>query len=476
MFGDVNVRVEDGNLGRSSATGTGTNIKIGISNVESKAPILISGTMNAKKIKEKVGNTPLADACIDAVEWGASSIYCIPVKAGTAGTIGEITETKTGSGTFAVKGSPNNAYDIVVEVMDSGECNEGSFRYSLDGGNTFTEEMTIPITGETELETTGLSVTFMDAEGGDSFKEGDRFSFSTTSPSMSNESVISAVESLINSPLVFEFVHIVGVSSKALWASLCTLANDFLTEYKRPLFFVCEARSKRAEEPLEEYVNAMLEERKGINNMYIQVVCSNSRYQRMDGRVQDINNAGIVTGLYGVAKESQSIGEVKSFPISAYKMLKLLPEGIEDYIETLDAAKYVTIRQYIGKEDYYVTSANMMSQDGSDYAYAEDVRVSNRLVRAVRAAALEELQVEIDPGDIEASIANIQEQLIIPVEDAVRDKIISSGSVSIDTDNLNILVDEELDINITYVPMGHVREMNLTFAVENPYSNDKKEV
>ena len=52
MFGDVNVKVEDGNLGRSSSTGTGTSIKIGISNVESKSPILISGTMNAKKIKE----------------------------------------------------------------------------------------------------------------------------------------------------------------------------------------------------------------------------------------------------------------------------------------------------------------------------------------------------------------------------------------------------------------------------------------
>ena len=470
MYGDVNVKVEDGNLGRSSSTGTGTQIKIGISNVESKAPILISGTMNAKKIKEKVGNTPLADACIDAVEWGASSTYCIPVKAGTAGTVGEIKEEKKGYGSFEVKGSPNNAYDIVVEVMDAGECNEGSFRYSLDGGNTFTEEMTIPVTGEAELEATGLNVKFTDAEGGDSFKEGDRFTFSTTSPSMSNEAVINAVESLINSPIVFEFVHIVGVSAKALWASLCTLANDFLTKYKRPLYFVCEARGKKADETLEEYVNAMLEERKGINNIYIQVVCSNSRYQRMDGRVQVINNAGIVTGLYSAAKESQSIGEVKSFPISEAKMQELLPEGIEDYIETLDKAKFVTIRKYIGKEDYYVTSANMMSPEGSDYAYAEDVRVSNRLVRAVRAEALNELQVEIDPGDIETSITNIQEQLNTPVEDAIRDKIISSGSVAIDTENLNILVDESLDIRVTYVPMGHVREMNITFAVENPYT------
>lgn len=471
MYGDVNVRVEDGNLGRSSQTGTGVHIKIGIANAESTAPILISGTMDVKKIKERLGNTPLSDACMDAVEWGASTIYCIPVSVGTAGTVGEIKEEKTGAGSFAVQGSPNNAYDIVVEVMDAGECNEGSFRYSLDGGNTFTEEMTIPVTGEVELEATGLCVKFTDVEGSGSFKEGDRFTFSTTSPAMSNEAVIRAVESLINSPIVFEFVHIVGESSKALWAALCTLAEDFLTKYKRPLYFVCEARGKRADESLEEYVNAMLEERKGINSTYMQVVCSNSRYQQMDGRVQEINNAGIVTGLYGRAKESQSIGEVRSFPISEAKLQKLLPEGIEDYIETLDAAKFVTIRQYIGKEDFYVTSANMMSPQGSDYAYAEDVRVSNRLVRAVRAEALNELQMEIDPGDIESSIINIQEQLNTPLEDAVRDKIISSGSVAIDTENLNILVDESLNIRIAYVPMGHVREMNLTFAVENPYAS-----
>lgn len=471
MYGDVNVTVEDGNLGRSSSTGKGTHFKIGISNVESSSPILVTGSMNAKTIKERLGETPLADACIDAVEWGAASIYNIPVKTGTPGTIGKVTETKAGSGTFNVTGSPNNAYDIVIEVTEAGECNEGCLKYSVDGGNTFTEEMTIPINGEVTISDTGLEAKFTDAEGGNSFLEGDRFTFSTTAPSMDNQSVINAVQGLINSSIAFEFIHIVGASSKALWASLAALANDFLAKYKRPLFFVLEARAKRAEESLDEYVNAMIEERKGINNMYLQVVCSNSRYQRMDGRVQDINNAGIVTGLYGRAKESQSIGEVKSFPVSEVKMLKLLPEGIEDYISVLDGAKYLTFRQYIGREHYYVTSANMMSPEGSDYAYAEDVRVSNRLVKEVRAKAVNELQVEVDPSDLEAGLANIQAQLNIPVEDAVRDKVISSGSVSIDTDNLNILVDESLDVRITYVPMGHVREMNLTFAVENPYAS-----
>ena len=58
--------------------------------------------MDAKKIKEKVGNTPLADACIDSVENGAATIYCIPVKATTDGTIGEVKAVKTGEGTLEV--------------------------------------------------------------------------------------------------------------------------------------------------------------------------------------------------------------------------------------------------------------------------------------------------------------------------------------------------------------------------------------
>ena len=245
MYGDVNVTVEDGNLGRSTGTGVGIHFKIGVSNVESGTPLLVTGSMNIKKIREKLGDTPLADACIDAVEWGASTIYNIPVKAGTAGEIGAVEESKTGKGIFAVQGSPDNAYDIVVEITGDGGCNEGSFHYSTDGGNTFTEEETIPVDGEAALAMTGLTAKFTDTESGDSFHEGDRFSFSTTPPAMNNQSVISAVESLINNSTAFEFVHIVGASSRALWAALATLAEDFLKKYKRPLFFVCEARAKR---------------------------------------------------------------------------------------------------------------------------------------------------------------------------------------------------------------------------------------
>ena len=114
----------------------------------------------------------------------------------------------------------------------------------------------------------------------------------------------------------------------------------------------------------------------------------------------------------------------------------------------LERVKYNTmVKRVLRKQESFVTKTEKSENGGKDVvlvavsslskqarnAWKEREKVSNRLVKAVRAKALDELQVEVDPGDIETSITNIQEQLNTPVEDAVRDKVISSGSVSMVT-------------------------------------------
>ena len=42
MFSSVNVNVEDGNLGRSTVEGRGVQVTIGVSNVKSTVPLLIT--------------------------------------------------------------------------------------------------------------------------------------------------------------------------------------------------------------------------------------------------------------------------------------------------------------------------------------------------------------------------------------------------------------------------------------------------
>ena len=186
MFSSVNVNVEDGNLGRSTVEGRGVQVTIGVSNVKSTVPLLITNTMKPDVIKEKLGYTPLADACMDAAENGLKENYAIPVTANVQGTVGKITHSGDGAGSISVEGNPNNVYQVIVEITETGDLNNGMFRYSIDGGNTFSMEQMIPMTGTYELSKTGLVLKFSESV---EFKEGDAYSFETTEPVLNNQSV-----------------------------------------------------------------------------------------------------------------------------------------------------------------------------------------------------------------------------------------------------------------------------------------------
>lgn len=476
MYSEINVTVEDGNLGRNSSTASHAHVKIGVSSAESNTPILITNTMKPDDIKAKLGYTPLADACIDATENGLKTIYAIPMAADVEGEIGNVTHSGTGSGTFGVDGNPNNAYDIVVQITETGDTNEGGFKYSIDGGNNFSDEYTIPLGGKYEVEGTGLTLSFEDVTTEEkSFVEDDAYSFSTTAPTMNNANVLKAVEKLISYNKTVEVCHIVGVSTKTLWAALQIEASEFLTTYKKPLIFLCEGRACAEGETLDEYMTAMEAERKGINSYFICVSLSYATYQRKDLRTQNINMAGVISGLLGQAKESLSIGCVEEFPISSAKLLKLLPEGIEEYSKEFDEMGYTVFRQYNGKEDFYVSNAKVMSPEGSDYKYVENVRVLNRIVREVSLKATDKVQCEIDPNDVEGSVKTIEAYLNIAMEDCEKDKIISSGEVTIETEDLDILADETLNVEATWTPMGTARKFNIKFAVSNPASSGNGE-
>ena len=76
MLRDVKHTVTDGLLGFATATGDGKSLKIGVSPCLD-TPIIITRDMDATKIKDRLGLSPLADAVMDSVQFGASRIYCL---------------------------------------------------------------------------------------------------------------------------------------------------------------------------------------------------------------------------------------------------------------------------------------------------------------------------------------------------------------------------------------------------------------
>lgn len=470
MLRDVKTTITDGGLKISGNKGQGVHVKIGVSPMDATEPINIYGSMNAKKIKEKLGLSPLADACMDSVENGSNLIYCIPVKASIPGTIGTIDKEITGKGSLTVEGKPNNDYKVVIKFTGQGGFNQAIFKYSIDGEYSFSDELTLPLNGEFNIPSTGIKLKFTEdaADKNTSFLINDTYKLNTQAPQMTNEDVLDTLEKLRSSNLSFEYVHVVGESTKALWAALVVEADKFFKDYHKPLYFIVEPRNKNTGETIDEYAQYLLNERKGLISYYVQVVSARSLYTRMDGITNDINNAGIVCGLYAKAKVQQSIGETKSFNIPENKMLKLLPIGIEDYIGILDDAKYLTFRRYEGLENFYVTNARVMASDNSDYQYAERVRVMNKIVKETRKEALLQLQSEVDMSDPEGSLEAISKFIETPLDKMVRDKEISAARIVI-PEGQDILSTEKLKIIVRYVPIGHIREIEIDLGMENPF-------
>jgi hypothetical protein len=476
MLRDVTTTITDGLLGLSGDKGEGIHVKIGVSPITSDSPITIIGSMTAEKIKERLGLSPLADKVLDSIENGSDRIYCIPVAATTAGSLGEVEKTGTGTGSLVASGNPNNAFDVIINITGQGKRNTALFHYSIDGGYSYSDELTVPLTGTYAIPLTGLTVTFTEGaepNQANSFLVGDVYKFKTTAPSMTNADVLVAIDKLKRFNEQYELVHIVGESQKALWSAVSEQQKELAALYHKPLLFVLEAYVPEENENVTDYALRLEADRKVIANTDIQVVAARSLYVGMDGVTREINNAGIVCGLYSKTSVHQSIGKTRDtagMGIVKTKMLELRPNGIADYIELLDTAKYITFREYDGLDNFYVTNARVMSPDGSDYRYAEDVRVKNKIIREVRKDALQLLQDDIDLEDVQGELETRAKFMESPLDEMARNQEITSATISVPSDQ-DIIATETMAVIIRYISRGYIREITIDLGRTKPSSN-----
>lgn len=463
MLPDVRQKITDGGLGTASSSGEGTHLKIGVSSTASKNQILILTAQD--DIKAKLGNGPLTDAVMDSIQAGSQSIYCISTTGNTPGTKSNIEKTGTGAATYAVNGDPNNNYEIIIEVVKGGNLNEATYICSINGGESYTQEKTIPVDGTVVVEGTGLSIKFTAAASPeDSFKAGDIYSFKATAPNMTNAEVLDAVSLAKKSTYIYEFIHVVGESDETLWAALASEADNMFNNSFIPIYFVLEARNIKDTESVDQYVSSLVTARHTINSYRIEVVVTRALLSSIDKTTREINAAGTVAGTFAKANVAQSVGEVDSFPLNG--ILKLLPEGIENYNTVLDEAGFTTIRQYIGYEGFFVTNARLFAPSGSDYQYAETLRTMNKACREVRKQAIRFEQGQADTEGID----NLKEHLQVPLDlmSSPNTRELQSGEITI-PDGQDILGTSTLKVKISMVPIPIMRNIDIEMGMKNPF-------
>ena len=479
MLRDVKSTVSDGLLGFASAAGDGRHIKIGVSPVEFDAPIVITKDMDAAQIKERLGLSPLADATMDAVQFGAGRIYCFPVQATTAGTSGEVKKEGTGGGTLAVEGSPTNTFAVIVKITAQGGLNTAAFTVSIDGGYSWSDELTVPVSGSYALEGTGLTITFEEAaEEGQkpsSFLVNDSYTFTTTAPTMTNGDVLAAVEKVKNFSDAFEFIHVVGESALPLWLAMDEVQVELFSTYHKPVFILFEATYPQAEAEvgLTDWALQMEADRRKVRNTDIQVCASWGRLVRLDGTTQIVNLAGLASGLYAKAKVHESIGKTRTeagFGIPKARLLELLPAGYDNsIIELLDVAGYMTFREYDGLDDFFVYHTKMMSPDGSDFRYAEDVRVKNKIVRETRREGLQFKNDDIDLEDIQGELEARAKFLFVPLQRMIDAQEISGAEITVpEGQEQTFLETETMRVKVRYLSRGYIREVDIDIGRSAP--------
>ena len=177
--------------------------------------------------------------------------------------------------------------------------------------------------------------------------------------------------------------------------------------------------------------------------------------------------------MYAKAKVHESIGKTRTeagFGVPRTQLLDLLPEGMDNsIIELLDLAGYLTFREYDGLDDFYVYHTKMMCPDGSDYRYAEDVRVKNKIIRETRKEGLLILNDDIDLEDVQGELETRAKFMFTPLQRMIDEKEISSAVITVpEGQAATIIEDETMRVKIRYLSRGYIREVEVDLGRSRP--------
>jgi hypothetical protein len=253
-----------------------------------------------------------------------------------------------------------------------------------------------------------------------------------------------------------------------LWAALAAKANE-ASEIYQYLFFVVQSRYLNKGETTDQWKNSLCGvERGNTASTRLQVCAGWIEEADANGQVDVRGLIGTYCGSVAARKVQDGPDAVKFGGISAAVNIK--PDGLNDgHIEDLKNAGYVTVRKYVGRKGIFITSGQMMSEEGSDFDMVERRRVMDKACRNLYIAQLPAVNDTVkigkdgSPEGLEMFLAMSQQ----PLEIMKTNKEISEGYVFIPPGQ-NILADKKLRTKVRIVPLGKMSFIENEIAYMNP--------
>lgn len=193
---------------------------------------------------------------------------------------------------------------------------------------------------------------------------------------------------------------------------------------------------------------------------------------------------GDVVGLVSKASVGQNAGELtEDFNLQDEAEKLFLNAGlssgnhIDEYtdtdLETLNEKGYIFAAATPGIAGYHLDDTHTCARIDSDYAYIENVRTINEMIRAARASLLPRVKgrLFVDPDSGKIAPGTVKEMEVTTI--ASQDALLANGDLSggvdcyIDPDQ-NLLATSEFDVKLTGVPVAIGRQITLKIGFRNP--------
>ncbi|MBF0454951.1 MAG: DUF2586 family protein [Magnetococcales bacterium] len=331
------------------------------------------------------------------------------------------------AGTVAAAG------EIRLNITGAGGRNEGRYQLSVDGGDSWDVERTIPVDGLILAGSTGATITVPDAE----MEIGDIYECRLLPPVPSISSVLTALETPLSLYDV-EFVHVTGPSDSVDWAAMGAKADELWNRH-RPTFFIAESRLPQDGESLDEWVADLIEERQGFAHRFVAVCTAHGEVSDTTGKRVVRNWAGLLTGRILSTPVMRAIGRVRDGGISQGS---LPGDYSEAHQAVLEKEGFVTARHYAGMRSAYWGDGKTLAELTSDYQYLEPLRTIFKGIRLMRIQALKSLYDEAGDPLHEGGAAGLA-YLTANLENALNSMV---GAVPQELAGHNIVIPPRQDI------------------------------
>lgn len=358
--------------------------------------------------------------------------------------------------------SPSNAYDGLVEILGDGALGVATFRYSLDGGDLWSAETTVPVGGVYNIADANIELTFVGT-----FVAGDSFGFISTSPGMSLTSIQNAIDALFESNLDFGIIAIAGPTASPAWTLINGIVDGKVPDGKF-VRAITEVPNQTPGETDAEYEQRLIDEQDGLELLRVGSVAGRvSVVMPLTTRQIDINVAPLLTGRLAVIPVQRSAGRVRDGGLDA--VTALAPEGISfARLDALDDARYTVAMQHPNTEGFYIGNSNLFGGATSDFKRIERGRTMDKACRLAHAQGIQYLNDEFDgsQGDLDAIKAAMEVPLRKMASKASGRQEIVDGTVIIPAGQ-DVIGTGELLVKIRIVPVGTIRELEQEISFTN---------